>query len=40
MFKIFGKYVTEKLSNQKVLYFSTSPNYRSASELPRKTGNL
>jgi len=34
---IFGTNVAEKVDNQNVLYFPTSPNYASA--LPRETGN-
>ena len=33
---LFGRYVADKVSNQKLLYFATSPNH-SVSALPCKT---
>jgi len=38
-FKIFGTNITERLSNQKLVYFSTSPKY-SVSALPGKHINI
>jgi len=36
---IVGTNISEKVGNQKVLYFPTPPNQTSASALPEETGN-